>query len=68
MKRDILNSHIKELLDRCNYLTDGTVDLSREEKFANLIINACIILAKNAEDKFSDEFAYQTIQRYFKDV
>jgi hypothetical protein len=37
-----MNKRIKQLLSKCNYVTDGTCDLSREEKFAMLIIEDCI--------------------------
>lgn len=37
-----MNERIKELLNKCNYTIDGTCDLSREEKFAELIIKECI--------------------------
>ena len=41
-----MNERIKELLNKCNYTIDGTCDLSREEKFAELIILQCISITE----------------------
>lgn len=41
-----MNERIKELLTECNYLTDGTCDLSREIRFAELIVRECLQVMK----------------------
>jgi hypothetical protein len=36
-----MNERIKELMVKCNYVVDGTCDISREQKFAELIVQEC---------------------------
>jgi hypothetical protein len=45
----MMNKHIEELLTKCNYLTDGTCDLSREIRLAELIIQECANLVDNTK-------------------
>jgi hypothetical protein len=40
-----MNERIKELMTKCNYVVDGTFNLSREEKFALLIVRECVGIA-----------------------
>jgi len=37
-----MNERIKELMVKCNYVVDGTCDISREQKFAELIVQECV--------------------------
>jgi len=36
-----MNERIKALMIKCNYVVDGTCDISREQKFAELIVQEC---------------------------
>lgn len=36
-----MNERIKQLMIKCNYVVDGTCDISREQKFAELLIREC---------------------------
>jgi len=43
-----MNERIKALMIKCNYVVDGTCDISREQKFAELIVQECCdIVEKN---------------------
>jgi hypothetical protein len=41
-----MNERIKELMVKCNYVVDGTCDISREQKFAELIVRECASMAR----------------------
>jgi hypothetical protein len=43
----MMRERIKELLTKCNYPTDGTCDLTREEKLTKLIIEEVIKVGKD---------------------
>jgi len=43
-----MNERIKALMIKCNYVVDGTCDISREQKFVELIVQECCdIVEKN---------------------
>jgi hypothetical protein len=54
-----MNKRIRELMVKCNYVVDGTCDISREQKFAELIIESVLDQVK--------ERAYYTGDRDWSD-
>jgi hypothetical protein len=63
-----MNERIKELMVKCNYVVDGTCDISREQKFAELIVKECEVALKppvQVRDVISRGQAYDLIKKHF---
>jgi hypothetical protein len=65
-----MNKRIRELMVKCNYVVDGTCDISREQKFAELIIEAVLDQVKErayytGDRDWSDEIDRPWIQLEF---
>ena len=57
-----MNERIKELMVKCNYVVDGTCDISREQKFAELIVREC---AQVASDYDGAHYVGTAIEKHF---
>ena len=56
-----MNERIKELMAECNYVVDGTCDNTREQKFAQLIVQECAEVCyehSNAAGGVDTDFGY----------
>ena len=61
-----MNEKIKELMTKCNYVVDGTCDTSREQKFAELIVQECIHVALRDALPTWDNAAPETCEQCVK--